>query len=66
MAKDPVCGMDVEEEGAEFQSAVAGRNIIFVPGSARRSLRRSRRLMWGRRRLSCSVPQVDTAIDRLR
>ncbi len=29
MAKDPVCGMEVEQEGARFQSAVADKQYFF-------------------------------------
>ncbi len=35
MAKDPVCGMDVAEEGAEFQSAVAGKKYYFCSGECK-------------------------------
>jgi YHS domain-containing protein len=29
MAKDPVCGMELEEQDAEFQSQYAGREYVF-------------------------------------
>jgi P-type Cu+ transporter len=35
MAKDPVCGMEVREAGAEFQSAVGENKYDFCSGECK-------------------------------
>jgi hypothetical protein len=35
MAKDPVCGMEVNEETARYRSEYKGKNIISVHRAAR-------------------------------
>jgi YHS domain-containing protein len=36
MAVDPVCGMKVDEDNAEFQSAYGGKDVFtFAPKSAK-------------------------------
>ena len=38
MAKDPVCGMNVDESKAQFTSEINGQKVYYVENNAKESL----------------------------
>ena len=50
MARDPVCGMNVDESKAQFTSEVNGQKVYYVENNAKESLIKSLKSMDTKRK----------------